>query len=183
MQFFTPMRACDSTGMAATAATVLHVLNLLISLYAGVANAEQPVYVSSEAYDLGQLGKYPVQNFKSVELLAPRPNVVRQDSRCSKSMVFFSPRGYGEQAKHPQATIMDHNGQLVWTSGWDNKQIYNLMTQEYRGHKYLTFWAGDDTVGGHGAGSYYMVRYSLPCHPNFRSLLLTLLKSSMKRTI
>lgn len=170
------MRSCDSTGMAATAATLLHVLNLLISLYAGVANAEQPVYVSSEAYDLGQFGKYPVQEFKSVELLAPRPNVIRKDSRCSKNMVFLSPRGYGEQAKHPQATILDHNGQLVWTSGWDNKQIYNLMTQEYRGHNYITFWAGDDTVGGHGAGSYYMVCYCLLFRAKFRILPLTLLK-------
>ncbi|OAQ57556.1 arylsulfotransferase protein [Pochonia chlamydosporia 170] len=151
-------RSYDGAGVAAAVATVLHVLNLLISLYAGAANAEQPVYVASEGYDEGRFGKYPVQEFKSVELIAPRPNIVRQDSRCSRDlMTFLSPRGYVEQATHPQATILDHNGHLIWTSGWDKKQIYNLMTQEYKGHNYITFWAGNDAVGGHGAGSYYML--------------------------
>lgn len=31
------------------------------------------------------------------------------------------------------------------------------MVQEYRGEPYLTFWAGNDAVGGHGVGTYYMV--------------------------
>jgi hypothetical protein len=159
MRFSTPTLSFDNTGLA-TAATILHVLNLLISLYAGVADAEQQIYLSSEGYDQGHFGVYPVQHFKSVQLSAPRPNIVHQDSRCSKSlMTFLSPRGYGEQAKNPQATILDHDGHLIWTSGWDKKQIYNLMKQEYRGHNYITFWAGNDAVGGHGAGSYYMVSH------------------------
>ncbi|EFY91694.1 hypothetical protein MAC_02284 [Metarhizium acridum CQMa 102] len=158
MWFCKKTSSCDVAGFATTVATIFPVLNLVISLHACAANAEQPVYVSSGSYDEGNLGKYPVQEFKSIQLIAPRPNIVRQDSRCTKNLLtFFSPRGYAEQAQHAQATILDHNGHLVWTSGWDNKQIYNLMAQEYKGHKYITFWAGNDAVGGHGAGSYYML--------------------------
>ncbi|KID96390.1 hypothetical protein MAJ_07667, partial [Metarhizium majus ARSEF 297] len=99
-------------------ATRFPVLNLVVSLHACVANAEQLVYVSSGSYDEGNLGKYPVQDFKSVQLIAPRPNSVRQDSRCTKELfTFLSSRSYVEQAKHPQATILDHNGHLIWTSG------------------------------------------------------------------
>jgi hypothetical protein len=36
--------------------------------------------------------------------------------------------------------------------------MYNLQAQEYKGNKYITFWAGNDAVGGHGAGKYYMVK-------------------------
>ncbi|KAI7711914.1 hypothetical protein KC353_g8643, partial [Hortaea werneckii] len=32
----------------------------------------------------------------------------------------------------------------------------NFAVQEYKGEPYLTFWAGNDAVGGHGAGTYYM---------------------------
>lgn len=31
------------------------------------------------------------------------------------------------------------------------------MVQKYKDSNYLTFWAGNDAVGGHGAGAYYMV--------------------------
>ncbi|KAK2608483.1 hypothetical protein QQS21_002945 [Conoideocrella luteorostrata] len=158
MRLLSPRQSYHDAGLAATAAPALYVLNLLVSLYAGAAKAEQPPFLSSGAYDLGSLGKYPVQQFKSVELTAPRPNLVRQSGRCSKDLLtFLSPRGSADQATHPQATILDHNGQLVWTSGWDHKQIYNLMAQDYRGNRYITFWAGNDAVGGHGAGSYYML--------------------------
>lgn len=146
------------SGIVTTSAILVYTFYLLTSLCARGAYAELPVFVSSEAYDNGDLGKYPVQHFESVELVAPRPNLVRQDGQCAENLLtFLTPRGNVEQALHPQATILDHQGHLVWTSGWENKQIYNLMTQEYRGHKYLTFWAGNDAIGGHGDGSYYMV--------------------------
>jgi hypothetical protein len=63
---------------------------------------------------------------------------------------------------------------LVWTSGWDKKQIYNLMAQEYKGHKYITFWAGNDAVGGHGAGSYYMVSECFVCRRVFEKKMSVL---------
>lgn len=31
------------------------------------------------------------------------------------------------------------------------------MAQMWKGEQYLFFWAGEDSVGGHGAGHYYMV--------------------------
>ncbi|EXU96624.1 hypothetical protein X797_010300 [Metarhizium robertsii] len=128
MWFCKTTSSYDVAGFVTTMATMFPVLSLAVSLHACVANAEQTVYVSSGSYDEGNLGKYPVQDFKSVQRIAPRPNVVRQDSRCTKELfTFFSPRGYVEQAKHPQATILDHNEHLIWTSGSDNKQIYNLM--------------------------------------------------------
>lgn len=44
--------------------------------------------------------------------------------------------------------------------------VYNLRVQEYRGQKYLTFWVGDDTITGHGTGSYIMVGASLGSCPS-----------------
>ncbi len=67
--------------------------------------------------------------------------------------MLLTPRGAVAPA---QATILDRSGHLIWSiGGYD--QIYNLMVQEYNSQKYLTFWAGNDAVGGHGAGFYYMV--------------------------
>jgi hypothetical protein len=67
--------------------------------------------------------------------------------------VLLTPRG---GIAPPQATILDRSGHLIWSiGGYD--QIYNLMVQEYNGQNYLTFWAGNDAVGGHGTGFYYMV--------------------------
>ncbi|QUC15840.1 uncharacterized protein UV8b_00081 [Ustilaginoidea virens] len=158
MRFSSFTRGHRGSGIGGTAATILGILELLISLHAEEATAEQPAPASSQAYDLGHLGRYPVQHFKSFEHIAPRPNMIRQDDRCSRSLLtFLSPHGSAEQAIQPQATILDHNGRLIWTSGWDKKQIYNLMAQEYKGRKYITFWAGKTVVGGHGAGSYYML--------------------------
>lgn len=36
-------------------------------------------------------------------------------------------------------------------------ETFGLGVQRYRGEEYLTFWRGDDSVGGHGEGWYYMV--------------------------
>lgn len=141
------------------AASIVHVV-LLLALRAGSARAELPVFVASEAYDRGDLGRYPVQRFKSSRAIAPRPNLLLQDTACARGLkTFLTPRGYADPASRAaQATILDPDGHLVWTSGWEGKQLYNLMAQTYRGHSYLTFWAGNDAVGGHGAGAYYMVR-------------------------
>lgn len=49
------------------------------------------------------------------------------------------------------------SGTLIWTTNQYYGQVYNLQVQEYKGKKYLTFWAGNDSVGGHGVGKYYMV--------------------------
>lgn len=49
-----------------------------------------------------------------------------------------------------------YSGSLVWTPDAYFGQIYNFQVQEYRGESYLTFWGGNDSVGGHGSGHYYM---------------------------
>ncbi|KAJ6445423.1 arylsulfotransferase protein [Purpureocillium lavendulum] len=126
-------------------------------LHATLASAEQPVFTDSDDFDNATFGKYPVQTFKSTGIVAPRPNFLLQDSRCEGDLyTFLTPRGYVDAARNPQMTILDQRGHLVWTSKWEGKQIYNLMVQRYRGHNYLTFWAGNDAVGGHGAGTFYM---------------------------
>ncbi|KAK3719039.1 hypothetical protein LTR37_004603 [Vermiconidia calcicola] len=56
--------------------------------------------------------------------------------------------------------ILDGDGTLVWSKHFANKfggQAYDLKVQKYKGEGYLTFWLGDDTVRGHGAGHYYML--------------------------
>lgn len=123
--------------------------------------AEEEVFVSDQSYDIGAYGAYPVQMYLSTDLVAPRLNIHASSPECYDDgrYTFFTPRG-GATAS-PQATILDHNGHLIWTIG-GYQQIYNLMVQEYNGKNYLTFWAGNDAVGGHGAGHYYMVCEPFP---------------------
>ena len=81
-------------------------------------------------------------------------NVLHSSDECDHSKyTLFSPRGWA--TPESLGMMMDANAHLVWAaSGFD--QIYNVMVQEYKGEKYITFWGGDDGVGGHGEGFYYM---------------------------
>jgi hypothetical protein len=119
------------------------------------AFADESLFVSDNEYDAGSYGSFPIVEYKSTDVLSPRMNVLRSSSECDDSLLtFLSPRGFAVPA--PSATILDSKGHLVWfLSGYD--QIYNLMVQEYNDEQYLTLWAGNDAVGGHGAGHYYMV--------------------------
>ncbi|OTA95894.1 hypothetical protein M434DRAFT_28390 [Hypoxylon sp. CO27-5] len=115
----------------------------------------------ASSYDFGYehnaYGSHPLTVFKSAaELEVPKLDILQYSKACESSLyTLMTPRG---GATHePQATILDSNGDLIWTSSWRGQQLYNLMVQEYRGEKYLTFWAGDDTVGGHGAGTIIML--------------------------
>ncbi|KAI1804013.1 ASST-domain-containing protein [Daldinia bambusicola] len=132
----------------------------------GVVNGI-PSKLSDSLYDFGYeksaYGPHPLTVFKSAaQLEVPKLDVLQSSKSCQSSLyTFLTPRG---RATHEaQATILDSNGDLIWTSGWNGQQLYNLMVQEYKGEKYLTFWAGDDTVGGHGAGTIIMLdsTYSL----------------------
>ncbi|KAK9855192.1 hypothetical protein MYU51_002491 [Penicillium brevicompactum] len=51
--------------------------------------------------------------------------------------------------------ILDQDGDLVWFKEYAT--TYNLNIQSFRGEDYLTFWAGNDGIGGHGDGTYYML--------------------------
>lgn len=53
--------------------------------------------------------------------------------------------------------ILDIHGRAIWASTNSYGQVYNLQVQEFKGNQYLTFWAGNDAVGGHGVGEYYML--------------------------
>ena len=49
------------------------------------------------------------------------------------------------------------SGSLVWGPDRHYGEVYNFQVQQYKGEDYLVFWAGDDSIGGHGEGKYYMV--------------------------
>lgn len=131
---------------------------LLLFLTAVVRTfADVPAFFNDAEFDRGAYGPYPVRTYVSTNIVSPRPNYLQFSQECDNGQyTFLSPRGSHAE---PGAMILDGHGNLVWWMGGYN-QVYNLMVQEYRGTKYLTFWAGDDTVGGHGAGLYYMVGYT-----------------------
>lgn len=136
--------------------STFYCFTLLISNF---SNAEGPPWIGSAKYEDGIFGSYPVQRFESDDVYCPRPNLKVQSDKCANDLLtFFSPRGYVDPARHAQATILDQQGRLVWTAGWGDDQIYNFQVQTYKNSPALTFWAGNDAVGGHGAGKYYIVR-------------------------
>jgi hypothetical protein len=139
---------------------------------AGHALAEEAPFFHDYGYDREAYGTHPIQVFRSTGVTAPRFNILKSSTDCDKSLyTFLTPRG--SATSEPLATIYDHAGHLVWVTGWNGQQLYNLLVQEYQGNKYLTFWAGDDSVGGHGAGVYYMVSESKRgLHPHELSNLL-----------
>ncbi|KAI1391911.1 ASST-domain-containing protein [Hypoxylon trugodes] len=126
----------------------------------GIANG-LPSKVDPNPYDFGYehdaYGPHPLSVFKSAaELEVPKLDVLQSSKECESSLyTLLTPRGGA--TREPQTTILDGNGDLIWTSSWRGQQLYNLMVQEYRGEKYLTFWAGNDAVGGHGAGTIIML--------------------------
>ncbi|KAI1379204.1 ASST-domain-containing protein [Hypoxylon crocopeplum] len=119
---------------------------------------------SSNSYDFGYehdaYGRHPLTVFKSdAQLEVPKLDVLQSNQACESSLyTLMTPRGAA--TREAQATILDSNGDLIWTSSWRGQQLYNLMVQEYKGEKYLTFWAGNDAVGGHGAGTIIMLDQS-----------------------
>ncbi|KAI7007099.1 hypothetical protein KC355_g7456, partial [Hortaea werneckii] len=107
-----------------------------------------------EKYNSGDLGRYVTQSYKTTKEIAPRFNINLPFTNCDDgSYIFIAPRGWV-----PDATlyIIDAEGNMVWTLDKQYGEVYNFAVQEYKGEPYLTFWAGNDAVGGHGAGTYYM---------------------------
>lgn len=101
-------------------------------------------------------GSYPYKTFQSSDLIAPVLRRSEESPRCQDdNYIFLAPRG--NEVPHPAVTIMDNAGEMVWEH-YVEGQGYNLKVQEYKGEQVLTFWAGNDAVGGHGEGDYYMVR-------------------------
>jgi hypothetical protein len=121
------------------------------------ALAHDEALYNSQEYNNGQLGQYVTQTFVSTYVTAPKVNFAKSftNPACDDgSYLFIAPRG--EKAKS-SVCILDASGSLVWTTDDYEGQAYNLQVQEYKSKKYLTFWAGNNSIGGHGVGKYYMV--------------------------
>lgn len=129
----------------------------IISLISRVARADLPIFTSSKEFDKGDYGRYVAQQYHSTSLLGPRPNMFDVAGSCGDDglLVMMTLRGWAVEQAAPM--IIDGRARLVWT-GPAYVQPYNLQVQTYRGEQFLTFWAGDDGVKGHGSGFYYMVR-------------------------
>lgn len=117
----------------------------------------QPALFNDYGFDREAYGIHPMQKFRSIDVEVPLLNIIQSSPKCEQDLyTMMAPRGLN--TGKPQITMLDKGGNLVWTTAWKDQQLYNLMVQEYKGEKYITFWGGDDAVGGHGAGKVYMVR-------------------------
>lgn len=135
---------------------------LLVSYFSRCFADEGPLLRSSE-YNDGAYGKYVTETFQTINATAPRLNIVKPFTNCDDgSLIFIAPRG---EIANSSLCIFDASGHLVWTYDQYYGQAYNLQVQQYNGEKYLTYWAGDNSVGGHGVGNYYMVRMNRTGRP------------------
>jgi hypothetical protein len=132
-------------------------LFFLLSTLIHFAKADQDVYSTTDItrYDRGALGRTPAQHYKSFPHSSSRLLQRTWSESCRSSEYYFlAPRG-----SHPPnvgPTIIDSEGHYVWFSG-AFPTTYNFRAQTYRGEQYLTWWSGNDHLGGHGEGWYFMV--------------------------
>lgn len=104
-------------------------------------------------YDLGLRGLAPLRSYRSFNHSSIDVKFLRQDDRCSRDYLFLASRG---SKTEPGATILDHNGELIWRQPRMGDETHDFRVQEYKGKKYLTFWSGKPDKGGK-IGSWYMV--------------------------
>ncbi|KAL4867092.1 ASST-domain-containing protein [Aspergillus spectabilis] len=101
-------------------------------------------------------GEWPTELYHSTSIQGTSVYYVKSDARCENGQyTLFTPQGEGVAARGP--TIVDQDGQLVWKGESIYDSAYNLDVQTYKGHDYLTFWAGNDKVDEHGDGVVYML--------------------------
>lgn len=132
--------------------TLFGLLILLIMINCLETSSESDLF-KSRAYDWGFYGVYPRQSFRSFPLRPPRLNFLQWDEECDHGYTLLTPRG--TLVWNPAPVILDARGELIWM---DDRfgEVMNMKVQDYKGEKYLTFWAGEfDT--SFGRGSYYMV--------------------------
>lgn len=133
----------------------------LVLLLSGIqASADSLSYSKDLAWDDGTYGEFPHRTYVTTNIISPRPNYLTTSRECDDSLyTLVTPRGYS--IPNPGPMLLDSEGLLAWhISGY--RQTYNLMVQEWRGEKFLTFWGGDDGVRGHGSGHYFMVSGFVP---------------------
>lgn len=129
----------------------------LLALVAIPCQADQAPFYADSKYNDAEYGFYLTQTFKSSPQVTGVPvvNFMEPFTRCDDgSYLLITPRG---KVAESTPMILDVNGSLVWAATKKYGQVYNLQVQSYKGQEYLTFWAGDDTVGGHGVGTHYML--------------------------
>ncbi|KAI4734565.1 hypothetical protein E4T50_14909 [Aureobasidium sp. EXF-12298] len=129
---------------------------LLVAL--AVAKDVGPNYLSltddANAWET-QYGSYPFKTYRSSNITSPAVRKAVDSPLCyDDNYIFLSPRGF--RVPNPAVTILDNHGHLIW-SHLVKGQAYNLKVQEYKGEKVLTYWVGDDAVGGHGEGYFYVL--------------------------
>lgn len=132
-------------------------LTALLALVAIPCQADQAPFYADSKYNDAEYGFYVTQTFKSSPQVTGVPvvNFMEPFTRCDDgSYLLITPRG---KVAESTPMILDVNGSLVWAATEKYGQVYNLQVQSYKGQSYLTFWAGDDTVGGHGVGTHYML--------------------------
>lgn len=131
---------------------------------AGLALADEPNLFRSEAYAEGFEGFWPLQSYRSADVQGPILNYWQHSTACNDGKyIILGPRGDSVRRSGPM--ILDPEGHLVWFK--DYPTTYNANVYRYKGEPYLTFWAGDDSIRGHGDGTYYMVRPAyIPHHIN-----------------
>jgi hypothetical protein len=132
-----------------------------------LALADTPTYphIQSQEFDNGEFGLYPNQTYRTrLDLISPQLNVLRHDPRCDSPLyTLISLRGDMVELKGQSPMIFDSSGNLVWMNATYG-ETFGLNVQMYNGKEYLTFWQGDDSVGGHGSGVYILVSHvTLPC--------------------
>lgn len=129
--------------------------SLLVLASLPVGRADLLPFEHSDEFNDGEYGPWVLQGYHTTHLTSPRVNMMKPFSACEDgSKIFIAPRG---EKIDPMPLILDSNGSLIWTADQQYGEIYNFRSQMYRGERYLTFWAGVDTIGGHGAGKYYML--------------------------
>ena len=127
-----------------------------------LAFASKHHYQNNQNYEDGHLGEYPVETYKTTTYLGPKQDyfAYQAEGSCLRDddlYTLLTPRG--TSVPYPGPVVLDSQGSLLWTEA-SFGEPYDLQVQTYLGQQYLTFWAGNDLVVGHGEGKYYMINSS-----------------------
>ncbi|EJT96609.1 hypothetical protein DACRYDRAFT_112558 [Dacryopinax primogenitus] len=130
----------------------------LLSLFFLPYATADTLYIASSAYDDGELGISPFQNFTSSPLHPPAVNIVTgyssSPSSISTDLTLIAYRGV--EAAFGAPLILDNNGSTVWSGEIDWGNSMDLIVQEYQGQPVLSFFQGTFSSAGFGEG-YWVV--------------------------
>lgn len=129
-------------------------LLLLLTLLSTGSLADEANLWRNENYANGSDGAFPLQRYRSTDVHGPILNYWQRSRACDEGgYTILAPRG--DSVSHPGPMILDAEGHLVWFKEYPT--TYNANVYTYKGERYLTFWAGNDAIGGHGDGTAYLV--------------------------